>query len=303
MIKVSIICNAFNHEKYIRKCLEGFVSQNTDFEYEVLIHDDASTDGTPEVIKEFEAKYPNVIKPIFQKTNQYSQGIPITIRYQFPRVNGKYIAICEGDDYWCDENKLQIQVDALEQHNELDMCAHHADVFTRGKKSGEIGPKQDNIILPLEQVILGGGGILSTNSLVFRRDLINKNYRFRNFYSIDYSLQIMGAIRGGILYFGRTMSVYNYMTEGSWTSRISSDNDKHINHVTKTIEMLRILNEETMNAYSTPINERIKQLEFYIYKVQSDFNNAKKYKELYEKMKFSEKTKLFIKSIIKKRQR
>ena len=125
-IKVSIVCNAYNHGKYIKKALDGFLMQKTSFKYEVLIHDDASTDGTAGIIREYQQKYPDIIKPIFQKENQYSQKIRISYRYQFPRADGKYIAICEGDDFWTDENKLQKQFDIMEQHEEVDMCAHAA---------------------------------------------------------------------------------------------------------------------------------------------------------------------------------
>ena len=85
--------------------------QKTDFPFEILIHDDASTDGTADIIREYEAKYPDIIKPIYQTENQYSKGIKVSQVYQFPRAKGKYIALCEGDDYWTDPYKLQKQVD------------------------------------------------------------------------------------------------------------------------------------------------------------------------------------------------
>jgi glycosyltransferase involved in cell wall biosynthesis len=116
-IKVSICCLAFNHEPYIRQCLDGFVMQKCNFTFEVLIHDDASKDNTASIIKEYETKYPDIIKPIYQTVNQHSLGVSATKKYNFPRCKGKYIAICEGDDYWTDENKLQKQVDFLEKNS------------------------------------------------------------------------------------------------------------------------------------------------------------------------------------------
>ena len=115
---VSICCLAFNHEPYIRKCIEGFLMQKTCFSFEVLIHDDASTDKTAEIIREYEAKYPKIVKSIYQSENQYSKGIKVSQIYQFPRAKGKYIAICEGDDYWTDPLKLQKQVDFLEKNED-----------------------------------------------------------------------------------------------------------------------------------------------------------------------------------------
>ena len=113
---VSVICCTYNHEPYIRQCLEGFMMQKTDFPFEVLVHDDASTDNTSSIVKEFEAKFPDIIKPIYQLENQYHKKIDILTTYLFSRAKGRYIALCEGDDYWTDPLKLQKQVDFLEQN-------------------------------------------------------------------------------------------------------------------------------------------------------------------------------------------
>lgn len=113
---VSINCLTYNHIQYIRQCLDGFLMQKTDFKFEVLVHDDASTDGTADIIREYEAKYPDIIKPIYQTENQYKKGRGLCIGYdlQIKRARGKYIADCEGDDFWTDPLKLQKQVDFLE---------------------------------------------------------------------------------------------------------------------------------------------------------------------------------------------
>ena len=121
---VSICCVAYNHVHFIRQCLDGFVMQKTNFPFEVLIHDDASTDGTQDIIREYEAKYPDIIKPIYQKENQYSKGVRVSLVYNYSRVRGKYVALCEGDDYWTDPYKLQKQVDFLEAHPDYVMCSH-----------------------------------------------------------------------------------------------------------------------------------------------------------------------------------
>lgn len=126
-IVVSISCIVFNHAPYLRETLDGFLMQKTDFRYEVLIHDDCSTDGSQEIIKEYERKYPGIISPIYEKENQYSKGGPIgSAVWNFPRAKGRYIAICEGDDYWTDPLKLQKQVDFMEAHPECSLCFHNA---------------------------------------------------------------------------------------------------------------------------------------------------------------------------------
>ncbi len=108
---VSICSITYQHAPYIRQCLDGFLMQKTDFAFEVLIHDDASTDGTEEIIREYEAKYPDIIKPLYEEENQWVKGRRGSRTFNFPRAKGKYIAMCEGDDYWTDPLKLQKQVD------------------------------------------------------------------------------------------------------------------------------------------------------------------------------------------------
>lgn len=124
-IKVSISCITFNHAPFIHKCLEGFLMQQVNFPLEVLIHDDASTDGTQEIIAAFQQKYPEVIFPLLQNANQYQRGVRgMNARFNFPRARGKYIALCEGDDYWTDPLKLQKQVDFLEKNPDVVLCGH-----------------------------------------------------------------------------------------------------------------------------------------------------------------------------------
>ncbi len=120
---VSICCITYNHEKYIRDALNSFLMQKTNFPIEILIHDDASTDGTANIIREYEAKYPDIIKTIYQTVNQYSQGKDVS-QFNFNRAQGKYIALCEGDDYWCDPQKLQRQFDYMESHPACTLCMH-----------------------------------------------------------------------------------------------------------------------------------------------------------------------------------
>ena len=99
-IKVSIYCLSYNHAQFLVQTIEGIVNQKTNFNFELLIHDDASTDGSNQIILNYQKKYPNIIKPIIQKENQYSKGINISKEILFPLFKGKYVAICEGDDYW-----------------------------------------------------------------------------------------------------------------------------------------------------------------------------------------------------------
>jgi len=133
---VSICCIAFQHEAFIRKCLDGFLMQETSFPVEVLIHDDASTDETPNIIREYESRYPCIIKPIYQTENQYSKNVKPNKTFNFPRALGTYIAICEGDDYWTDPLKLSKQVAFLENNKDHVLC--WTRFHTLDNKTGDI---------------------------------------------------------------------------------------------------------------------------------------------------------------------
>lgn len=115
----------YNHEKYLRQAIESVLMQQGNFEIELLIHDDASPDNSQEIIRSYQAKYPNIIKPILQKENQLSKGVPILATFEFPRYSGDYVAFCEGDDYWTDPKKIQKQIDFLESHPDYVAVGHN----------------------------------------------------------------------------------------------------------------------------------------------------------------------------------
>ncbi len=126
-IMVAINCITYNHEPYIRQCLEGFVMQRTNFRFVAIVHDDASTDGTAAIIREYEEKYPDIIRPIYETENKYSKrdgSLSKIMNEAIDATHCKYVALCEGDDYWIDENKLQMQVDFLENHLDYSVCSH-----------------------------------------------------------------------------------------------------------------------------------------------------------------------------------
>ena len=122
-LMVTIHCLVYNHKPYLRQCLDGFVMQKTNFRFEAIVHDDASTDGSTEIIREYAEKYPEIIKPIIETENQYSKHDGSIGRIMEAHTYGKYVAICEGDDYWIDPLKLQKQVDFL--NNNLDYSLVH----------------------------------------------------------------------------------------------------------------------------------------------------------------------------------
>jgi glycosyltransferase involved in cell wall biosynthesis len=115
---VSVCCITYNHVSYISEAIDSFLMQETSFPFEILVHDDASTDGTEKIILAYAENYPGIIRAVIQTENQYSKAGLIAHRFLFPKAKGKYIALCEGDDYWTDSTKLQKQVQFLEDHPE-----------------------------------------------------------------------------------------------------------------------------------------------------------------------------------------
>lgn len=256
-MKVSVICLAYNHEKYIRDALNGFINQKTDFDFEVIVHDDASTDGTANIIREYAEKYPHIIVPIIQTENQYSKGDRSQTQSIMQRIRGQYIAMCEGDDYWIDENKLQLQVDFLDQHPEYSACVHNSyrlDMMT-GKKSVMFG----DVDYDIETVSMIKHGITAhyqTASLMYRRECIAKPLPFLK-YGFDYTMAIFLTLNGPIRFLGRIMSVYRYGSAGSFTDRNRKDVQKQVRHFALLNKMLQELNRDTNYVYQEVIEAKI----------------------------------------------
>lgn len=169
-IMVSIACATYNHEPYIRQCLEGFVMQKTNFKFEAVVHDDASTDKTPDIIREYEAKYPDIIKPIYQKTNGF--GSERNKNMKFKAWRGKYLAMCEGDDYWTDPYKLQKQVDFLEKNEEYLGAIHYARFYNlkENKFSSWIYGENYKRYYIIWLDILREGNNIPSCSVIFRKE-------------------------------------------------------------------------------------------------------------------------------------
>ena len=216
-VTISIVCDVFNHEPYLRQCLDGFVMQKTDFPFEILISDDASTDKSADIIKEYVSKYPSLFKPIYQSENQFSQGVGIWSDIQFPRATGKYIAICEGDDFWTDPLKLQKQVDILEADESLMACCTNSSLVD--KEGTLIEEKLSRPVVPDNR---GGKYTLRefceqnhtypTASMVFRRthfdEICEKFRKTRNPFLGDWTLWIAILCFGNMYYLDEVTCAY-----------------------------------------------------------------------------------------------
>lgn len=217
---VSISCIAYNHEEFISQAIDGMLMQETTFPFEILIHDDASTDKTAEIISSYVKEYPTLIKPIYQTENQFSKGSDI-VSFNNSRAKGEYIALCEGDDYWTDKEKLQFQISRMKEYNDCQISFHPATIQRNRIISDEVTARhsENDTVFDVKEIIKGDGGFCPTASIIFKKEVIeNPPDFFKDTPAGDYFLQILGSIDAGALYINRTMSTYRIHQQGVWTS-------------------------------------------------------------------------------------
>lgn len=221
---VSIRCLVYNHEPYLRQCLEGFVMQKTNFPFEAIVHDDASTDGSAAIIREYAEKYPDIIKPIYETENQYSKRDGSLRRIMDERMRGKYVATCEGDDYWIDPLKLQKQIDFMEANPEYSMCFHNAVKFYVDINKLEMFcPLSSDCDLSEHDVV--HNWYIPTASILTRADIRKERPKWvKNIYSGDYTLSLLAAMAGKIRYIHGLMSVYRINYNGTSASAMVRNN-------------------------------------------------------------------------------
>lgn len=219
---VSISCITYNQAQYIRECLDGFLMQKVDFPVEILIHDDCSTDGTDNIIREYTEKYPNIIKPIFEVENQYQNGKPFGARiWNYPRAQGKYIAFCEGDDYWTDPYKLKKQIEFLEGNPDYGMC--YTDCDSINVSTGKVTQSILNTRPLTEPRFKNAGDFIvgreyaAPPSWVFRRDLY-----------LSYNDQVK-SVDGTFVWFAYFLAVskVHYIPESTVMYRVLGESASH----------------------------------------------------------------------------
>lgn len=272
-ILVSILCTTYNQEKYITRALDGMVSQKTKFRFEILVHDDASTDSTPEIIKSYAERYPELIVPILEKKNQFSKGIKITKDILIPKARGKYIALCEGDDYWTDINKIQVQTEIMEEHPECSACVHRVQGVSEDEstmiktfpdenmETGVISAKD-----VMHRMLFDGEWLFQTTSYFFKRqdaiDMSHKKYVFweKPGYG-DFSYMQMAAANGNFYYINRIMSCYRMGAIGSLVKRDSNvERRKAVNQ--RFIEAVQNFDVVTDGKFHDDAERAIKRYKF-----------------------------------------
>lgn len=227
---VSILCDTYNHEKYIAQAIDGFLMQKTNFPFEIIIHDDASTDNTAQIIRAYKAKYPELIFPIYQTINLFSnKEINIWADITFPKARGKYIALCEGDDYWTDSLKLQKQVDLLNLTNNFSAVFHDAMIVDgNGTEVQQYYPKPKRDHITTKEMLWKHH--IPTCSFMFRRELLELiDFRLsKDILGGDRFLELSISLFGPIAYLGYNMCAHRKHSNGITNSKDHQLKDKRL---------------------------------------------------------------------------
>nr|WP_298138154.1 glycosyltransferase [uncultured Pseudomonas sp.] len=262
---VSIVCTTYNHKHYIEDAIRGFLIQRTDFPFEIIIHDDASTDGTNLIVQKYVEGYPTLIKYIQQAENQYSKGkriIPLASK----QAVGEYLALCEGDDFWISPEKLSIQISSMQNYGQCKISFHRAFVwggglsarlFRRSSGSGLNYPNRP-YVFPVKSVILGDGGFMPTPSIVVRKECLDNLPAWFDETPVgDYFIQILSSVPGGALYLPDEMCLYRAHSSGSWSSAMKVDPERRLKFFDSYISAMQKLGVTIGDLYAGPIGKMI----------------------------------------------
>ena len=287
---VSIVCDTYNHAPYIRDALESFLSQKTDFPFEIIVHDDASTDETADIVREYEAANPGLFRCVYRAENMYSKDPKILEHYVFPLARGKYVAICEGDDYWTSPDKLQMQVSYMEAHPACTLCVSASElVDPAGCRTGILAPFDADMDVPTDTLIRGGGGFVATASIVAPTRLAQNRAPFCDLTDVDDAvLQIWFAENGVTHYFAKPLCAYRQAVPGSWTETFfSSKSAARIQHHLGMVRALEAFDAETGGRWHEAVDFCVThQQKYEILRLQNDVAALRKppyrarYKEL-----------------------
>lgn len=277
---VAIKCATYNHEPYIRDCLEGFVMQKTDFPFVAIVHDDASTDGTAAIVKEYAEKHPDIINPIFETENQYSKHDGSLNRIMddaCAATGAKYLTLCEGDDYWIDPLKLQRQVDFMEANSDYTMCFHNIKVRCNDTYSSFTNHYNKTKDAPIKDVIQRGGDFVPTLSMLIRSSVyFNAPKEVFSQYVGDYPLQIYLAMAGKVRYLHEIMGAYR-VNPTSATYTLLNNQNKISDNINKELKIYNDFNTLTMNRYRKYFKARkYLYLSSQMYKI-NNYSKARKY--------------------------
>lgn len=253
---VSICCVTYNHQDTVAQALDSFLAQRGDLEIEILVHDDASTDGTEAILRRYASAYPGVVLPLFETENQYKKGVAMDATFNFPRARGKYIALCEGDDYFSDPHKLKKQVEAMEARPYLTFCFTNGavcDMAAGGAQRPFIPyyPQEAAFFTPATHELDVEGvsrlTFIPTASFLFPRDVLARvpqRLLTMPCPSGDLRLKLLLTAAGRALYLHEHTCVYRLNASGSTMARWGAEAAARTrSRCTQVIDMLRGVDE------------------------------------------------------------
>ena len=296
-ISVSVFVLTYNHTKYISQCLDSILSQKTNFEYEVVIHDDASTDGTTEILKEYKRKYKDKIVLILEDTNKYHLGINNVInQYVIPFIKGKYVTYTDGDDFWSSDYKLQKQYDYMETHQECSLCVHNVYcVDDKGNSLRNAYPNKSGVIKKKIIIDYPRGSFIASSSTFFRIDSFKKFDNWRLVYPVDDAPAFIQACFDGYIYkIKDRLSTYRRFSENSWSKKML-DNKKRIESNNQIINALKIIDLKN-NPYKKFIIRKINRFYYSNALLSKDFKTIFAFKNriFFNRLRFKTKILLFL---------
>lgn len=296
--EITVIVMTYNQKEYISKALDSILSQNIDIGYSILIHDDCSNDGTYEILLDYQTKYPNKIQIIHQETRKFLvDGFNMMIyKYVVPHIETKYVAYCDGDDFWCDDFKLQKQYDFMEKHKDYSMCFHSAYQLKNDEDMSSkwfISKEKD---IDMTDLINDKPGIcVATSSIFLRKEVFVDFPDWRKAFPVeDVPMYIMAAIYGKIHCLSDVMCVYRQFASGSWTSQNKNNLDRKAKHLNGIKEAIIIFDEWSQRKYSDLVTLQINSCDFRIALLTKNYNVIfnKTYKHLLKRMTFKERISL-----------
>lgn len=297
-IKVSVCCITYNQEKYIEQAINSFLSQKTNFDFEIIIHDDASTDGTINILKKYQKKYPDKIILMLEKENQYSKCANSVLVKVLDKAKGKYIALCDGDDFWCDDNKLQKQVDYMDLHKNISLCSHNTEIINENNEKIDLINSYLEGIVTIEK-FLSNNSSMHTSSMLFRKKDVLKlpNYYYEATVG-DLPLKLYLLSKGNCFHFNNVMSCYRTNAINSWSVAQKNNDIVKQKNFEMEIQIYNSFNKETKYIYDDLIKNKILYRNFCYFKDKNDLNEIKKekYEKYYKKLSLNEKIKLQLKN-------
>lgn len=266
-MKVSVVLLTYQHAPFIARAIESALAQRLSDDYEIVIADDASCDGTREIVVDFAKRHPDLIRTLFPEVNLGAFGNVLLLR-ALESARGEYVALLDGDDYWTSDEKLQRQVEFLDHHLECSLCFHNVDVVYEDSewaphafhRDGPRRPFSAPIPQPFsDQADLAPGNFVQTASVMFRRAAVGPVPEwFCSLPLADWALYVMLARSGSLGYLDATWAVYRVHAGGLWSSRFSRY-DK-IEDVDAMLRMYRLLDQHTRGAHRAAVRPEIAQL-------------------------------------------